>query len=106
MSLKNIGKMKLCFAMAVILPVAVVAAESGSAPPLVIEKGVKDVRTPEFSEYQYGMTMDISKVISMKYFPPRPKFCGAIPAIMTYLDSKGEKHALRYLYPETSGCTN
>lgn len=106
MQLNNIGKVKLGFIVALALPVSLVVAESGTTPPLVIEKGVKEVKTPEFNDYQYGMTMDIAKVISINYYPPKPKFCGAIPAVMTYMDSKGEKHALRYLYPETSGCGN
>ncbi|MOA50461.1 hypothetical protein D3C78_1734740 [compost metagenome] len=86
--------------------VSVVIAESGGPPPLVVGHGVKDVKTPEFKDYEYGMPLDIAKVISTEYFPPEKVFCGVIPAAMTYEDSKGEKHAIRYLYPETSGCDN
>lgn len=98
-----------CCAVAMISAVSVtsvVIAQTETPPPLVVMKGVKDVQTPEFKQYQYGMPLDISKVVKMEYFPPEEKFCGVIPAAMTYQDSKGEMHGLVYLYPETSGCTH
>jgi hypothetical protein len=104
--LSNIGPVKLCLALVMLSAVSVVIAESGSPPPLVVGHGVKDVKTPEFKDYEYGMPLDIAKVISTEYFPPQKILCGVIPAAMTYEDSKGEKHAIRYLYPETSGCDN
>lgn len=109
MKILNRRPVQLCCALAMISAVSavsVVTAETDPAPPLVVMKGVKDVQTPEFKEYQYGMPLDISKVVKMEYFPPEEKFCGVIPAAMTYEDSKGVKHGLVYLYPETSGCTN
>lgn len=113
MKLLNSRPMQLCCAVAVIsavsaTPVAIAQSEADSPPPLMVMKGVKDVQTPEFKQYQYGMPLDISKVVKVEYFLPEKakSFCGVIPAAMTYEDSKGEKHGLVYLYPETSGCTN
>jgi hypothetical protein len=83
-----------------------IIAQAEDPPPLVVMKGVKSVQTPEFKQYQYGMPLDISKVVSIEYFRPQEKYCGVIPAAMTYEDSKGDKQGLVYLYPETSGCTN
>jgi hypothetical protein len=103
--------MKLCCAIAMISAVSVasvVVAQTDAPPPLVVMKGVKGVQTPEFKQYQYGMPLDISKVVKVEYFiPDKAKtFCGVIPAAMTYEDSQGAMQGLVYLYPETSGCTN
>ena len=107
MKLSNSRAIPLCCAIAMISAVSVVIAEeTGAPPPLVVMKGVKDVKTPEFKEYQYGMPLDIAKVVKTEYFPPEKQFCGVIPAALTYVDSKGETHGLVYLYPETSGCTH
>lgn len=111
MKLLNSRPIKLCCAIAMISAVSVasvVVAQTDVPPPLVVMKGVKDVQTPEFKQYQYGMPLDISKVVKVEYFIPNQAktFCGVIPAAMTYEDSKGVKHGLVYLYPETSGCTN
>lgn len=113
MKLLNNRPMQLCCAIAVVSAVSVtsvvIAQTEGEAPPpLVVMKGVKDVQTPDFKQYQYGMPLDISKVVKVEYFiPDKAKtFCGAIPAAMTYQDSKGQMQGLVYLYPETSGCTN
>lgn len=100
-----------CCAVAMISAVSVtsvVIAQTDTPPPLVVMKGVKDVQTPEFKQYQYGMPLDISKVVKVEYFIPgqAKTFCGVIPAAMTYQDSKGQMQGLVYLYPETSGCTN
>ncbi|MCQ4349021.1 DUF2790 domain-containing protein [Pseudomonas stutzeri] len=96
-----------CCAAAMIAAASVVVAQT-EAPPLMVMKGVKEVRTPEFKEYQYGMPLDISKVVKIEYFIPdqAKTFCGVIPAAMTYQDSQGQMQGLVYLYPETSGCTN
>lgn len=112
MNLLHNRPMQLCCAIAMISAVSVASvviaetAETEAPPPIVVMKGVKDVTTPEFKQYQYGMPLDISKVVKVEYFPPKEKFCGVIPATLTYEDSKGEKHGIIYLYPETSGCTN
>lgn len=109
MKLLNSRPIKLCCAIAMISAVSVasvVVAQTDVPPPLVVMKGVKDVQTPEFKQYQYGMPLDISKVVKIEYFPPKEKFCGVIPAAMTYQDSQGAMQGLVYLYPETSGCTH
>ena len=113
MKLLNNRSMQLCCGLAVISAVSVTSVviaqtEAEAPPPLMVMKGVKDVKTPEFKEYQYGMPLDISKVVKVEYFIPdqAKTFCGVIPAAMTYEDSKGEKRGLVYLYPETSGCTH
>lgn len=113
MKLLNNRSMQLCCAIAAISAVSVASvviaqSEAEAPPPLMVMKGVKDVQTPEFKQYQYGMPLDISKVVKVEYFIPdqAKTFCGVIPAAMTYEDSKGEKRGLVYLYPETSGCTH
>ncbi|WPP46508.1 DUF2790 domain-containing protein [Pseudomonas sp. AN-1] len=113
MKLLKSRSMQLCCAVAVLSAVSatsvvIAQSESDTPPPLMVMEGVKDVQTPEFKQYQYGMPLDISKVVKVEYFiPDKAKtYCGAIPAAMTYEDSKGEKRGLVYLYPETSGCTN
>ena len=108
MNLLNSRPLQLCCAIAVISAVPIVIAETEPPPPMVVVHGVKDVQTPEFKQYQYGMPLDISKVVKVEYFlPDKAKtYCGVIPAALTYEDSKGDKHGLVYLYPETSGCTN
>ncbi|MCC6076500.1 DUF2790 domain-containing protein [Pseudomonas sp. GCM10022188] len=113
MNLLHSRPLQLCCALAVITAVSVASlaiaeTEPAPPPPMVVVHGVKDVQTPEFKQYQYGMPLDISKVIKVEYFLPEKAktFCGVVPAALTYEDSKGEKHGLVYLYPETSGCTN
>ena len=96
-----------CCAVAMLAAAALVVAQT-EAPPLMVMKGVQEVRTPEFKEYQYGMPLDIAKVVNIEYFIPdqAKTFCGVIPAAMTYQDSRGAMQGLVYLYPETSGCTH
>lgn len=111
MKLLKSKPLHLCLAITMISAVSVtsvVIAQTDAPPPLVVMKGVKEVQTPEYKQYQYGMPLDISKVVKIEYFiPDKAKtYCGVIPAAMTYQDSKGEKQGLVYLYPETSGCDN
>jgi hypothetical protein len=104
--MKKLRLMKIPLAMAMLLPVTAAVADTSKQAPIELDSTVVTVKTPEYQQYEYGMDLDIAKVISIKYFPPKPKFCGVIPARMTYEDSKGDRHAIRYLYPETSGCSN
>lgn len=108
MKLSNSRPLQLCCAIAMIsaVSVSVVVAQTETPPPLVVMKGVKGVQTPEFKEYQYGMPLDIAEVVNIEYFRPKERFCGVIPAAMTYVDSAGDRQGLIYLYPETNGCTN
>ncbi|MCY1288645.1 hypothetical protein D9M68_483620 [compost metagenome] len=45
------------------------------------------------TQYEYGMQLDIQKVISVS---PKPDTCDVVPATMVYLDSHGETHRLAY----------
>lgn len=56
--------------------------------------------TPEV--YHYGDKMDVAKVVSMSKIPN--DVCEAVPATMTYLDSKGVQHTMEYQVL-ADGCT-
>ncbi|NBA98634.1 DUF2790 domain-containing protein [Pseudomonas sp. R5(2019)] len=45
--------------------------------------------------YEYGMKLDIAKVVEMK--APDPMTCEVVQAQMTYLDSGGQLRTLNYL---------
>lgn len=45
------------------------------------------------SEYHYQSRLDIARVLSHSEVPP---VCYVVPAEMTYEDSKGERHTIRY----------
>ena len=48
---------------------------------------------PVFKEYEYGMKLDVKKVVSVV----RPKNeCAVVPAAMTYEDSKGQLNTVTY----------
>ncbi|AZV30045.1 hypothetical protein CT157_18310 [Pseudomonas syringae] len=56
------------------------AASQGKAAPVV-------------KEYEYGMKLDVKKVVSVV----RPKNeCAVVPAAMTYEDSKGQLNTVTY----------
>jgi len=113
MTVFSVKPVKLLFAMVVLLPASLSMAESGGSPaaaptapaPIVLESTVVYSQMPEVQDYAYGMRLDIAEVVAMEYFPPEPHFCGVIPAQMTYEDSMGELNTIRYLYPETAGCS-
>lgn len=44
-------------------------------------------------DYHYGMRLDVARVISHSEIPP---VCHAVPVEMTYEDSAGEQHTVRY----------
>lgn len=46
-------------------------------------------------DYHYGMSVDVAKVLNMT--EPVIEECQVIKAVMTYLDSSGQEHTLRYL---------
>jgi len=56
------------------------AADQGKAAPVV-------------KDYVYGMTLDVVKVVSVVR---PPVACAAVPAAMTYEDSKGQLNTLKY----------
>ncbi|GAB3389109.1 DUF2790 domain-containing protein [Azotobacter armeniacus] len=108
MTVFSVKPVKLIFTMAMLLSASLSMAESddGSvADSTALEDIVIYSQMPEVRDYRYGMRLDIAKVIAMEYFPPEPDFCGVIPAQMTYEDSMGDLKAIRYLYPETAGCS-
>jgi hypothetical protein len=50
-------------------------------------------RAPVIKEYEYGMNVDVVKVVSVV----RPqKACSTVPAAMTYEDSQGQLNTLKY----------
>ncbi|MBK5413387.1 DUF2790 domain-containing protein [Pseudomonas sp. TH31] len=50
-------------------------------------------RAPVVKEYEYGMKMDVVKVVSVV----RPeKRCAVVPAAMTYEDSQGQLNTVKY----------
>ena len=52
--------------------------------------------------YQYGMPLDVAKVLRIEQPNER---CEVSLATMTYLDSQGQVHALRYLR-QTARCSD
>ncbi|MBI6882669.1 DUF2790 domain-containing protein [Pseudomonas putida] len=44
-------------------------------------------------DYRYDQQLDIHKVIKME---PIPRVCGVVKTYMTYEDSEGHRHVLRY----------
>ncbi|MED5609152.1 MULTISPECIES: DUF2790 domain-containing protein [Pseudomonas] len=66
---------------------AALAANAADAAPVV---------------YQYGMKLDVAKVISIEQANDR---CEVAPAKMTYADSKGQVHVLEYLR-QTEMCSD
>ncbi|MDZ4020596.1 DUF2790 domain-containing protein [Pseudomonas sichuanensis] len=49
---------------------------------------------PELEDYTYGMNLDIGKLV---YVSPSVRYCGNLSSMMTYEDSQGELHMVRYL---------
>jgi hypothetical protein len=56
------------------------AANQGKAPPVV-------------KDYEYGMKLDVVKVVSV--VKPQPG-CKVVPTAMTYEDSKGQINTIKY----------
>jgi hypothetical protein len=56
------------------------AANQGKAPPAV-------------KDYEYGMKLDVVKVVSV--VKPQPA-CKVVPTAMTYEDSKGQLNTIKY----------
>lgn len=60
----------------------------------------------EVEEYKYGMDLDVNQVISVKV-PKSTEVssCSTVEEVMTYKDSEGQEHKLKYLVIPT-GCSN
>ena len=56
------------------------AANQGKAPPVV-------------KEYEYGMKLDVVKVVSVV---KPPATCAVVPTAMTYEDSEGQLNTVKY----------
>ena len=57
---------------------------------------------PEIVHYEYGMNLDIQKVVSVTQ---ANKTCGVAPSRMTYEDSRGQRRTVEYQVMGT-GCSN
>ncbi|WP_430305145.1 DUF2790 domain-containing protein [Pseudomonas mosselii] len=49
---------------------------------------------PELKDYRYGMDMDIAKLVHVSQ---NVMYCGNVRSIMSFEDSKGELHMVRYI---------
>ena len=61
-----------------------------------------DSATPAVETYTYDMHPDIARVISIS---PTPNVCKVVPVRMTYEDSHGQQHVMRYQVL-ANGCGN
>jgi len=70
----------------------------------IVASRITDDEDPAVEDhaYQYGEKLDIRKVIAVK---SDAQACGITPATMTYQDSQGEVHTLRYQVVG-QGCQN
>jgi len=68
-------------------------ALSANAQALEQYAAAQGKAAPVVKEYQYGMKLDVKKVVSVV----RPKNeCAVVPAAMTYEDSKGQLNTVTY----------
>lgn len=49
---------------------------------------------PQLEDYAYGINVDVGKLV---YVSPSLRYCGNVISMMTYEDSKGVLHMVRYL---------
>jgi hypothetical protein len=49
---------------------------------------------PQLEDYRYGMKLDVAKLV---YSTPGVQHCGNVQSMMSYEDSQGDLHMLRYL---------
>lgn len=49
---------------------------------------------PQLEDYRYGMKLDVAKLV---YSTPGVRHCGNVQSMMSYEDSKGDLHMVRYL---------
>jgi len=61
-----------------------------------------DTNTTTAEVYKYGDKLDVAKVVALSKIPN--DLCEAVPATMTYLDSKGVQHTMEYQVL-ADGCT-
>lgn len=58
------------------------------------ENRISWVYVQSLEDYAYGMDLDVGKLV---YVSPNVRYCGNVRSMMTYEDSKGELHMVRYL---------
>jgi len=72
----------------------VVSAAEVTPDPLTADlQLVPPSKNADGLNYHYGEKLDIQKVISIE---GDQSACGITPALMTYQDSRGEQHTVRY----------
>lgn len=64
-------------------------------PLLLLSGAAQATQAPTPVDYRYGMPLDIAKVLDMRE-PATDYQCKVVVATMTYLDSRGQEHALNY----------
>ena len=69
---------------------------------LISSSAFAETRSETATPYKYGDKLDVAKVISLSKIPN--DVCEAVPATMTYLDSKGVQHTMEYQVL-ADGCT-
>ncbi|WIF65368.1 DUF2790 domain-containing protein [Metapseudomonas otitidis] len=70
--------------------------------PLVFAASPDQTVPAEVEHYQYGMDLDIARVISRSEVPD---VCGVVSAYLTYEDHQGKVHRLEYMV-FGNGCSN
>lgn len=73
---------------------AVLALASLSSIAFAATAADNSQQGPEVVQYQYGMDLDVAKVISTSDVS---SICGVTRSVMVYEDHQGERHSLSYL---------
>lgn len=71
--------------------VAQIEAEAQTAAQRYAERVGKT--TPVIEDYRYGMPLNIAKVV---FITPKPQFCGIVPKIMVFEDTRNSLRSVRY----------
>ncbi|NHN78409.1 DUF2790 domain-containing protein [Azotobacter chroococcum] len=60
---------------------------------VVPDESVNEETVVDVHDYQYSDELDVQRIISIE---SNSTACGVTPAVMTYEDSHGERHVMRY----------
>jgi hypothetical protein len=71
--------------------VAQIEAEAQAAAQRYAEQVGK--AAPVTEDYRYGMKLNIAKVV---FITPKPQFCGVVPKIMVFEDTRDTLRSVRY----------
>ncbi|MBB3104010.1 DUF2790 domain-containing protein [Azomonas macrocytogenes] len=82
---------RLIFLLLAILPGLALA--DSTLPAIQIPYDTPSVKS---EQYEYGMKLDIHRVISRQYGSNYMSSCDVVPAHMVYDDSQGQRHAITY----------